>query len=96
MSRPRSAPAAKPKAAAKPRAGARQAAGGARGVYVQTAKSDIYVVMLGISLGAVLLGCLFLLLEWKKYDFSLKASMTETTSSALVADAAELIAKPLG
>lgn len=77
MSRTKSAPAAKPGKAAKgkpakatPRAGARNAAApGARGVFVQAPKSDIFVVMLGISLAAILIGCLLLGLVMNAYDF---------------------------
>lgn len=76
MSRTKSAPAAKGKAKASPRAGGRAAApGGARGVFVQAPKSDIYVVMLGISLGAILLGCLFLGLVMNAYDFTVKPTV---------------------
>lgn len=64
MSRLRSAPAAKRTAS--------RSAPAARGVYVQAPKSDIYVVLLGISLGAILLGCLLLALVLNRYDFKLK------------------------
>ncbi len=67
MSRLRSASAAKPAKSA-----ARSAPAGARGVYVQAPKSDVYVVLLGISLGAILLGCLFLGLVMNRYDFKTK------------------------
>ena len=81
MSRQRSARGAKPdkagKAAkaAKPARGARGAAAAAarpagRGVYVQQPKSDIFVVLLSIALGAILLGALLMLLVWGRYDFS--------------------------
>lgn len=69
MSRLRSAPAASGRAA-----GARTTPAGARGVYVQAPKSDIYVVMLAIALGAILLSSLLLLLEWNRYDFNIKAT----------------------
>jgi hypothetical protein len=39
-------------------------------VYVQAPKSDIFVVLLSISLGAILIGCLLLLLVWGRYDYS--------------------------
>lgn len=42
------------------------------GVFVQTPKSDIYVALLGIALGSILLGCLFLVLELNRYGFQLK------------------------
>jgi hypothetical protein len=42
------------------------------GVLVQAPKSDIYVVLLGIALGAIFLGCLFLLLILNHYGFKTK------------------------
>ena len=69
MSRTRSAPAVKAK---RPAASARSAPAGGRGVYVQAPKSDIFVVLLAISLGAILLGCLLLGLVWNRYDFKTK------------------------
>jgi hypothetical protein len=68
---------AKPKAAATPaprRATGRPAAAGGRGVFVQTPKSDEFVAMLGISLGALLLGSLLLLIVWGTYEFRTKVS----------------------
>jgi hypothetical protein len=44
------------------------------GVLVQSPKSDIYVVLLGISLGAILLGCLLMTLLLARYGFSVKAA----------------------
>jgi hypothetical protein len=41
-----------------------------RGVYVQTPKSDIYVALLGVALGAMIIGCIFLLLVLNRYGFS--------------------------
>ena len=70
MSRTRSAPAASRPAAARP--AARSAPAGGRGVYVQAPKSDIYVVLLGISLGAILLGCLLLGVLMNGYGFQVK------------------------
>lgn len=66
MSRPRSARGANAPAAAR--------AGGRPGVFVQAPKSDLYVVMLSVALGAMLIGCLLLVLIWKQYDFSPKVS----------------------
>ena len=54
-------------------AAARGGAGG-RGVFVQTPKSDIFVVMLGIALGSIVLGCLLLLLLLNRYEWSLTAT----------------------
>ena len=39
------------------------------GVFVQTPKSDIYVVLLGISVGAIVLGCVLLALLLNQYGF---------------------------
>ena len=63
---------AKPKAAKPRTASAAGGAKGARGVYVQAPRSDIYVTLLGISLAAMLLACLFLFLVWSKYDMKMK------------------------
>lgn len=65
MSRLKSAPAAS-------RPAARSAPAGNRGVYVQSPKSDIYVVMIAISLGAILIGCILLALVMNRYDFQVK------------------------
>lgn len=97
MSRLKSAPGAKPAKAAKPARPARSsaAAGGARGVYVQSPKSDIYVVLLGIAFGAILLGCLLLLVIMYGYNFQLKptAFLTPDAGKApLVAQISEKIA----
>ena len=36
--------------------------------------SDIFVVLLGISLGAIVLGCLLMILMLSQYGFSVKVS----------------------
>jgi len=41
-------------------------------VYVQSPKSDIFVVLLAISLGAILIGCLLLVLVMNRYNFQIK------------------------
>lgn len=83
MSRRRSAPAAS-------RTPARSAPAGARGVYVQAPKSDIYVVMLAISLGAILLGCLLLGLVMNRYDFKIKpTARLDSPSGAVLAERSE-------
>ena len=41
---------------------------------VQSAKSDIFVVLLGVSLGAVVLGSLLMILLLAQYGFSVKVS----------------------
>jgi len=41
---------------------------------VQAPRSDIFVAMLGVALGAMILGCLLLALKLNEYGFELKAS----------------------
>jgi hypothetical protein len=81
LSRPRSGRGASP-AAARPAA--------QRGVYVQSPQSDIYVVLLGVALGAMILGCLLLVLVLNRYEFKTKVaalSPAPPTAAALVASA---------
>ena len=49
-------------------------AGGRPGVYVQTPKSDIFVVMLGVALGAMVIGTLLMVLILNSYGFKTKVS----------------------
>lgn len=78
MSRPRSA-------AARGASGAARA-GGRPGVFVQAPRSDIYVAMLGIALGAMILGCLLLVLVLNRYEFKTKAAaLTPPVPTSLVA-----------
>lgn len=96
MSRQKSGRAAK--AAATPRAArtkTKAAARPARGIYVQQAKSDIYVLLLSISLGAILLGSLLLLLVWGQYDYSTQATAITHPAPGAMASAtpAELAKK---
>ncbi len=77
MSRPRSG-----RAASSGGGGSRPAA--RPGVFVQTPKSDIYVALLGISLGAMILGCLLLVLILNSYEFKTKVSaLTVPPSTSL-------------
>ena len=78
MSRPRSGRAASAQAAA-----ARPA--GRPGVFVQTPKSDIYVALLGIALGAMILGCLLLVLILNRYEFKTKVSALDSPRAVAVA-----------
>ncbi len=61
------------------------ARGGRPGVFVQTPQSDIYVAMLGIALGAIILGCLLLVLHLNSYEWSLKVSAVTPSSGAALA-----------
>ena len=76
MSRPRSP-------ARGANAGGAAARPAARGVYVQTPKSDIYVAMLGVALGAMILGCVLLVLVLQRYEFKTKVSMAPRAMPAL-------------
>ena len=66
MSRPKSGRGAASAGATRPAA--------ARGVYVQAPKSDIYVALLGVALGAMILGCLLLILVLNRYELKTKVS----------------------
>ncbi|MFO0961252.1 MAG: hypothetical protein U0800_28050 [Isosphaeraceae bacterium] len=70
-------------AASRGRAAARPAAGG-RGIYVSKPKNDIYVALLGVALGSLLLGCLFLALYMGKHDFKIKAAALPAALQATV------------
>lgn len=52
---------------------------------VASARSDIYVALLGVALGAILLGCLLLALVMNKYGFSTKAAANQGKPATLVA-----------
>jgi hypothetical protein len=52
-----------------------------RGVVVQKAKSDIYTVMLGVALTAIIIACILLWLEWKRYDYDMNASSHKATAA---------------
>ena len=67
MSRPRSST----RGSATPARGSRPA--GRPGVYVATPKSDIYVTLLGVALGAMILATLLLTLLLNRYEFSISA-----------------------
>jgi hypothetical protein len=60
-------------------------AGGRPGVFVQTPKSDIYVVMLSIALGSIFMGCLLLILLLNRYEFQIKAAALETKPRPAIA-----------
>lgn len=84
MSRPKSSRAASKKPAS--RAAASRAAGG---VFVQKPKSDIFVALLGVSLGAILIGCLLLALKMNQYTWETKASMVSPPASPALLTATE-------
>jgi hypothetical protein len=53
------------------------------GVLVQAPKSDIYVILLGVSLGAIVLGCLLMALMLNRYGWSVKVSDRSTITQAV-------------
>lgn len=65
------------------RGGAAARPAGGRGVFVQKPKSDVYVALLGVALGSLLIGSLFLILHLSKYEFNLKATANTPALSAI-------------
>ncbi len=65
MSRPRSSA----RASSTPARGTTTRAAGRPGVYVATPKSDVYVALLGVALGAMVLANLLLIILLGGYDF---------------------------
>jgi hypothetical protein len=62
---------------------------GARpGVFVQAPRSDIYVTLLGIALGAMVIGSILLALILARYDFKVKATALPAAPAAATAIAA--------
>ncbi len=49
---------------------------------MQAPKSDIFVAMLGVALGAVLLSCLLMLLILWRYDFKVNSKLAAQDSRA--------------
>ena len=76
MARARSTPA--------PARSAARTSGGPRGVYVQSPKSDIFVALLGVAVGAMLLGVILLILVLNRYGFSTKVSAVAPATSSAV------------
>jgi hypothetical protein len=57
-------------------------ASGARQVYVQTAKNDVFTYLLAVSLGAIFIGVIFLVLLLNRYEFKTKVAGIEPASIA--------------
>jgi len=66
-----------------------RAGGGRPGVFVQAPRSDIYVTMLGVALGAMLLGCLLLLLILNRYEFKTTVSAAPSPAPVVLAAVSE-------
>jgi hypothetical protein len=49
---------------------------------VQSPKSDIYVVLLGVSLGAILVSCIIMIVVFYRYGFSTKVSAIAPAAAA--------------
>ena len=80
MSLPRSG-----RGASRPAGRSAPARGGGR-VLVQAPRSDVYVAMLAVALGAMILGCLLLVLKLNEYEFELKASAVTPSARAVLAE----------
>ena len=80
----KSAKAPKPAKAPKAPKAAKAAKSKAPGVFVQKSKSDIYTVMLGLSLAAILIAILFMFLEMKRYNMDFKAQNVQNVGPASV------------
>jgi hypothetical protein len=52
---------------------------------VPSARSDVYVSLLGVALGAILIGTLLMALVMRRYDFSPKATGLMTAPEAAAA-----------
>jgi hypothetical protein len=67
-----------------PAASSRSSAAAPRrpGVLVQSPKSDIYVVLLGISVGAIVISCILMLVLFGRYDFKTRVSSLPPAASA--------------
>jgi hypothetical protein len=61
------------------------AAGRRPGVVIQSPKSDVYVAMLGISLGAIVIACILMTLIFSKYEFKTKVGLTAPSRIATLA-----------
>ena len=85
MSPPRSG-----RGANRPTGRAAPARGGRPGVFVQAPRSDVYVAMLAVSLGAMLLGCVLLALKLNEYEFELKATALTPAPGAALAEFSEI------
>jgi hypothetical protein len=52
-------------------------------VLVQSPKSDIYVVLLGVSLGAIVISCILMLILWSRYEFKTKVAAAPPAPRAI-------------
>jgi hypothetical protein len=53
------------------------------GVLVQSPKSDIYVALLGVSLGAIVISVILMLVLWSRYEFKTKVSAASPVPQAV-------------
>ena len=54
-----------------------------RQVMVPSARSDIYVALLGVALGAIVIGCILLALVMNRYEFKMKAAQVTASPAAI-------------
>jgi hypothetical protein len=52
-------------------------------VLVQSPKSDIYVALLGVALGAIVISVILMIVLWSRYDFKTKVSAASPAPRAV-------------
>ena len=62
-----------------------RASAGRPGIFVQAPRSDVYVALLGVALGAMIVGCILLVLILQRYDFKIKVSAMMPAAPATTA-----------
>ena len=67
---------------AAPTAGRSAPAARPRGVLVQSPKSDIYVVLLGVSLGAIVISTILMIVLFSRYSFKTKVTALPPAASS--------------
>jgi hypothetical protein len=68
---------------------------GRPGVFVQKPKSDVFVAMLGVSLVAMITGCILLVMILNRYEFKTKASSLARPASSTSVALLEKSANPV-
>jgi hypothetical protein len=79
-------PSSRGSSAAAPSSRSAGAAARPRGILVQSPKSDIYVVLLGVSLGAIFIATILMIILLSRYGFSTKvAAVAPAATSTMLA-----------
>jgi hypothetical protein len=61
------------------------------GIYVPKPKPDIYTVLLGIALFAILVACILLFLEFRSYGYSMRAGRIQHGEAPVFAVIVDLV-----